>query len=162
MIFALDQAYVALSYVGNYTVSGGIYTVNVDSSTGLVMLFPPNVIPLDVPNLMGFSIVNGELNITAPPGNYTIQYVVIPSTTINRGAPNQGTPSRGEPQWGGLIYALPYIVIAIIIASLSYFLFIRRGVKVELNDDERLVVRILEAHGATDSVIYREQHFGGS
>jgi hypothetical protein len=76
VVFALNQGEITISYLGNYTVSDGIYSAHVNYSTGVTLVFPPNVIPLGVP-VLNFTIINKELWVSTPPGNYTVKYVVI-------------------------------------------------------------------------------------
>ncbi|KUO84050.1 MAG: hypothetical protein AT709_07345 [Caldivirga sp. MG_3] len=82
VIFAFGGGYVSIMYYGNYTFNGKVllYSFNVSSTTNVTIVFPPYVIPFNLPlSIVSYRIINGStLVVTLPPGRYTIQYAYVP------------------------------------------------------------------------------------
>ncbi|MGC9226972.1 helix-turn-helix transcriptional regulator [Caldivirga sp.] len=85
-VFTFGGGNVSIIYYGNYTFNAKslLYSFNVSSMENVIIVFPPFIIPFDLPiNIIHYRIINGStLIVTLPPGNYTIQYAYVPKSLL--------------------------------------------------------------------------------
>ncbi len=82
VIFAFGGGYVSIIYDANYTYNQETFTYNLNISSPIKfgLMFPPNIVMLNLPNnIISYTRINNSVEVTIPPGRYSLQYVYIPA-----------------------------------------------------------------------------------
>jgi uncharacterized membrane protein len=101
VIFAFGGGYVSILYDANYTYDQDTltYYVNISSPIKFGLMFPPNIVMLNLPNnIISYTRINNSVEVTIPPGRYSLQYIYVPiqqssTTTSSTPAPTTSTSS---------------------------------------------------------------------
>jgi len=105
VIFAFGGGYVSILYDANYTYDQDTltYYVNISSPIKFGLMFPPNIVMLNLPNnIISYTRINNSVEVTIPPGRYSLQYIYVPiqqssTTTSSTPAPTTSTSSAPLP-----------------------------------------------------------------
>jgi len=105
VIFAFGGGYVSILYDANYTYDQDTltYYVNISSPIKFGLMFPPNIVMLNLPNnIISYTHINNSVEVTIPPGRYSLQYIYVPiqqssTTTSSTPAPTTSTSSAPLP-----------------------------------------------------------------
>ncbi|MGC8596458.1 MAG: helix-turn-helix transcriptional regulator [Thermocladium sp.] len=82
VIFAFGGGYVSIIYDANYTYNQETFTYNLNISSPIKfgLMFPPNIVMLNLPNnIISYTRINNSVEVTIPPGRYSLQYIYIPA-----------------------------------------------------------------------------------
>ncbi|MFP3298944.1 MAG: winged helix-turn-helix transcriptional regulator [Thermocladium sp.] len=103
VIFAFGGGYVSILYDANYTYDQDTltYYMNISSPIKFGLMFPPNIVMLNLPNnIISYTRINNSVEVTIPPGRYSLQYIYVPiqqSSTITSSTPAPTTSTSSAP-----------------------------------------------------------------